>query len=200
MKKTSHNMGLRLFLTIFILIFTPWSVHCTASSLKPTISVPENKSKVVAVEEKSKPRPDDPGCVRGEPEQVLKSSKFMRLSRFTATEEYLLNENVALTIQHFGCAHFSESYHFKVKSITNSKRDWRSWMNFAADRLRELPVQDVVTMQIQAMTAALRDRAKEAPSYEYKTEIPVSEGVFVSFDVKPAGNFTEIIVQYQFDL
>jgi hypothetical protein len=200
MKKTFNDTGLRLFLIICILIFTPWAVNCTAASSKPTISVSENDRKVLVSEEKSKDSPDDPGCVRGEPEPVLKNSKFMRLSRFTATEEVLLNENVALTIQHFGCAHFSESYHFKVKSNTIPKNDWRSWMNFAADRLRELPVQEVVAMQIQVLTAALRDRAKEAPSYEYKTEIPISEGALVSFDVKPAGNFIEIIVQYQFVL
>jgi hypothetical protein len=75
----------------------------------------------MTVEESGKADSDESDCVRGEPTPVLKNSTFKRLTRFTAIETYTLNKNIKLTIEHFGCAHFSESYHFNIKKMPIKK-------------------------------------------------------------------------------
>lgn len=200
MKKKTYTIDLYLFGAISILFLWSHALCCIASSLQPKISKPPMTSETERIIEDSG-NSEESDCVRGEPEPVFKNSTFKRMSQFTAIEEYRLNENIYLTVNHFGCAHFSERYTFKVKANIISKNDWRSWMNFAADQLSALPVQEITAMQINTIVSALRDRVKNSAPYDYTSQISISEEEFLFFEVKsPNKDFFEIIILYQFIL
>jgi hypothetical protein len=201
-EKAMQKNALRRCMIMVVLLLIPL-MDCIASSSGEKSPALQSKSKTEAGEVISRTDSDESDCVRGEPKPVLKNSAFKPLTRSTAVEAYTLNKDIKLTIRHFGCAHFSESYHFLINKKKNSKteNDWRSWMNFAADQLDLLPVEDIVKPQIQVMASTLRDQARNTRSYVYNSEIAISETEILSFDVKPAdGNSTEIIVLYQFIL
>lgn len=196
MGKSIPKAGLGLVLILAIMGVSPWALHCADTA--PNQRSPATAG-IGAGDEKAPDGESD--CVRGEPEPVLRNSRFESLTRLTATEEYPVNQEISLTIEHFGCAHFGERYHFKVKRKNNKIDDWRAWMNFAADRLEALPLRKDTEAQIKSMVETLRAQTKSAKAYVYNTEISMSEAENLSFDVKNTGSdAVEIILVYQFIL
>jgi hypothetical protein len=199
MKRAFPETALWLFLVVAISFLSPWALSYADSTSKSKASKGPAASDSGGAEEN--PLNDESDCVRGEPEPVLKNSRFKRLTRLTATEAYQVSPDVSLGIRHFGCAHFAESYHFKVKRKTSKPEDWRFWMKFAADRLEALPVRNGTDAQIKSMVATLRDQVKSATTYAYDSEIFISEAALLSFNVTSMGNDSSgIVVVYQYIL
>ena len=196
-KKSIHNMDLRLLYAVTLFLIAPWPLGCTAAPFPLESSTAVHEPPTATIQPRKQDSPGETNCVRGEPEPVLKNSKFIKLSKFSADEEYKLNDNITLIIRHGGCAHYLEEYQFGINN-SQAIEEWRKWMFLAADLLNTLPVREIAAPQIHEMAECLRNRAKNKANYTYKTDIPIAEYESLSFDVKRfENNKARIIVAFQ---
>ena len=131
----------------------------------------EQKASKPAESTAAKPRPEATSdCVRGEPQPLMGSgSEFKKVSVSEAIETIPIEQAIALTVRHFGCAHYALDFEFKWKDgkLPEPKLSLQS----AAQILDDLKVKDDFKMMTKGIAKALRKMSEEP----YKQPLTMSE-------------------------
>jgi hypothetical protein len=134
-------------------------------------SASEQKASKPAESTAAKPRPAPTSdCVRGEPEALMASgSEFTKKSVNEAIETIPVEQAIALTVHHFGCAHYALNFDFKWKD--GKLPEPKQSLQTAAQVLDTLKVKDDVKPLAKNLAKTLRKMSEEP----YKQPVTMSE-------------------------
>jgi hypothetical protein len=140
-------------------------------------------------------------CVRGEPEPILRAgaspaAKFARTGALSATEDIQLDDTTSLHITHSGCAHYSETYAFTIRTPTVDVADTDLWLAYGAKLLRALPARESRTSQLESLASTLTNEAAKTAPYTNGDPIAIPELATVSLSVKSTSDGVVLEITY----
>ena len=137
-------------------------------------------------------------CVRGPLAPVLVRPSGQQKYSFVksaddATEQLAMDDKTALSIRHFGCAHYALEFSFVLTGEKPGDHQPNEWLARAAvlfDRLEERPG----SLRLSQVAERLRRAAAEP--YEYGTPLSIPSITSLTFDVRAVAQGTKLVLLY----
>jgi hypothetical protein len=123
-----------------------------------------------------------------------RAPSFEKLGPLEALERLELDDGTAVTIRHFGCAHYGLEFTFSLPNSAAPQAGPDYWLERAATLLASLPVTPEDEQRITRTARLLEASADDTYTYGEPLQLSEIASVSVTVEVSPAG--TRLVVLY----